>query len=245
MNAPASQDRFYFISFTVMAILCLGGFVPTFFLRPQFFDNPLPVWMNIHGAVLSLWFLIAVAQSWLILINKTAWHRQLGMAAAGIALSSFLLTYVAVAYLQATGGHITGGTHFNIILTSAFTLCVACGIYYRAKRDVHKRLMLMATVLLTIPGFDRLLRNLFQSNFAWMTPKTAQMIVMGCAVAFIGLMIYRDIRETGRPALGTMLSLGCFVVGGTLGSLFVDTNIWGAMVETFGASAVPGIGLAH
>ena len=88
MNAPISRDPFYFISFSIMAVLCLGGFVPTFFLRSQFFDDPLPVWMHIHGLLLSLWFLIAIAQSWLILNDKPAWHRQLGMAAAAVALSA-------------------------------------------------------------------------------------------------------------------------------------------------------------
>ncbi len=245
MNAPVSRDPFYFISFTIMAILCLGGFVPTFFLRSQFFDDPLPVWMHIHGLLLSLWFLIAIAQSWLILNDKPAWHRQLGMAAAAVALSAFILTYVAVAYLQATGGHITGGTRFNIILTSAFTCCVACGIYYRYKPQVHRRLMLMATVVITIPGFDRLIRHTFQSSFPSLTTQRAQMIVLGFIVLFTGIMIYRDILENRRPALGTMLSFVCFIVGGTLGGLFVGTDLWISMVDSFVSSPVAGTELAH
>ncbi len=245
MNASASHDRFYFISFSVLAALCLGGFVPTFYLRSEFFDDSLPVWMNIHGVLLTLWFLIAIAQSWLILKNKQSWHRQLGIAAAVVALSAFILTYVAVAYLQATGGHITGGSRFNIILMSAFTCCVACGICYRHKPHVHKRLMLMATALLTIPGFDRLIRHLFQPSFPSLTTQKAQMIVLGFLVVFVGILIYRDIQERSRPALGTALSFVCFVVGGTLGGLFVGTEIWNSMVESFGASSIHGAALAH
>ena len=219
MNTSVSHDRFYLISFIIMAILCLGGFVPSYYLRPQFFDEPLPIWLSIHGFLLTLWYLIAIAQAWLILKGKTNYHRQLGVIATFVALSAFLLTYVAVAQLQAYDGHITGGARFNIILTSAFACCVACGIYYRKKPHVHKRLLLMATALLTVPGFDRLTRNLFS-----VPPEKAQMIVMGCAVIFIGFMIYRDIREQRRPALGTMLSLLCFIIGGTLGGLFVSTG---------------------
>ena len=179
---------------------------PLSILRPEFFDDPLPVWMNFHGVLMTLWYLIAITQSWLILKNKQSWHRQLGIAAAVVALSTFILTYVAVAYLQATGGHITGGARFNIIMTSAFTCCVAGGICYRHKPQVHKRMMLMATVLLTLPGFDRLIRHLFLPSFPSLTAQKAQMIALGFIVVFVGIVIYRDVRERRRPALGTVLS---------------------------------------
>ena len=103
-------------------------------------------------------------------------------------------------------------------------------------------MMLLATVILTIPGFDRLIRNLFQSSFPSLTTEKAQMIVLGFIVVFVGIMIYRDFREYRRPALGTVLSFVCFVVGGTLGGLFVSTEIW---VDSFGASSVPGAVTAH
>ena len=78
MSTPMSQDRFYFYSFIGMALLCLGGFVPSFFLRPQFFETPLPVWMHIHGALFTLWYFVAILQAWLILKNKHVLHRELG-----------------------------------------------------------------------------------------------------------------------------------------------------------------------
>ena len=236
MSAPMSHDRFYFFSFITMAVLCLGGFVPSFFLRAQFFDDPLPVWMTFHGVLFTLWYGIAILQSWLILKNKRALHRELGVILAIIVVSSFIITYVATAYLQAIGAHITGGARFNIILTSAFTCCVAVGFYFRRKPEVHKRLMVTATALLTVPGFDRLIRNLFEPSFPSLTTARAQMIVLGFAAVFVGIMIYRDVKEFRRPALGTMLSFLCFMIGGTLGGLFVSTDMWTAMVDSFAPS---------
>ena len=81
MTTPTSEDRFYFFSFIGMAMLCLGGFVPSFFLRPQFFDDPLPVWMNIHGVLFTLWYPLAILQSWLILKNKRVLPRIPGVRA--------------------------------------------------------------------------------------------------------------------------------------------------------------------
>jgi FtsH-binding integral membrane protein len=228
-----------------MAILCLGGFVPSFFLRPRFFDDPLPVWMHFHGVLFTLWYFVAILQSWLILKNKRALHRELGVVSAFIVISAFILTYVAVAYLTATGRHVTGGARFNIILTSAFTCCVAVGVYFRRKPEIHKRLMIMAGALLTVPGFDRLIRNIFQPSFPTLTTKNAQMIVLFFAVVFVGFMIYRDFRQFKRPSLGVALGFVCFFVGGTFGSMFVSTEIWTAMVASFASSATAGTHIPH
>ena len=42
------------------------------------------------------------------------------------------------------------------------------------------------------------------------------MIVLCFALVFVGTMIYRDFKEFGRPALGTVLSFVCFFGGGAL-----------------------------
>ncbi len=245
MSTPMSQDRFYFYSFIAMTILCLGGFVPSFFLRPQFFAEPLPVWMHIHGVLFTLWYFVAIAQAWLILKNKQILHRELGVIAAMIVVSGFILTFVAVAYLTANGQHVTGGAGFNIILTSAFTCCVAVGVYFRRKPEIHKRLMLLATALLTVPGFDRLIRNIVQPSVPTFSTKNAQMIVLVFAAAFVGYMIYRDVRSGKRPSIGILIAFVCFFVGGTLGNLFVDTEMWSAMVASFGLSAAAGAPIPH
>lgn len=245
MSTPMSQDRFYFYSFIAMAILCLGGFVPSFFLRPQFFADPLPVWMHIHGALFTLWYFVAIAQAWLILKNKQILHRELGFVAALIVISGFILTFVAVAYLTATGQHVTGGAGFNLILTSAFTLCVAVGVYFRRKPEIHKRLMILATALLTVPGFDRLIRNLVQLSVPTFSTKNAQMVVLGFAAMFVAYMIYRDIRSGQRPSIGILIAFVCFIVGGTLGNMFVGTEMWSAMVASFASSAAAGTSVPH
>ena len=245
MSTPMSQDRFYFYSFIGMALLCLGGFVPSFFLRPQFFEAPLPVWMHIHGALFTLWYFVAILQAWLILKNKHVLHRELGVVAALIVISGFILTYVAVAYLTATGQHVTGGASFNIILTSAFTCCVVVGVYFRQQPEIHKRLMLMATALLTVPGFDRLIRNIVQPSVPSFTTKNAQIIVLVFGAAFVGLMIYRDISSGKRPSVGILIGFVCFLVGGTLGNLFIGTEMWAAMVESFASSTAIAPPLPH
>ncbi len=243
MTLQKSQDRFYFYSFIVLAILSLGGFVPSFYLRPD--DDPLPIWMNIHGVVFTLWYLVTILQSWLILKNKHVLHRELGVAALIIVISAFILTFVAAANLTATGAHMTGGPRFTAILTAAFTCCVLVGVYFRRKPELHKRLMLLATVLLTVPGFDRLIRIILKPSFPSIATKDAQMIVSAFAVIFIGLMIYRDVKQFKRPSFAIVLGFACFFVGGMSGSAFIDSDLWTAMVASFTTAGADTIGVPH
>lgn len=233
MNPSNSADRFYFISIVTMAVLCLGGFVPTFFLRSSYFEDPLPPLLVIHGVLLTSWYLVAIAQSWLILKRKYGFHRQLGIAAAVIAVSAFIMTYLAVAFLQATGGYITGGPAMNISLTTAFFCGVACGLYYRGRPAVHKRLMLLSTAALTIPGFDRLMTRSLNTLMPTLELKGSQLIVLAIFFLFVGLLVYKDFREFRHPALGTGLSFVCFAIGGTAGWFFVGTAPWNFIVEMF------------
>lgn len=243
MTQPISQDRFYFHSFIVLAVLSLGGFVPSFFLRPD--DDPLPIWMDMHGVLFTLYFFVTILQSWLILKNKRVLHRELGVIALIIVTSAFILTLIAGANLTATGAHMTGGPRFNAILTSAFTCCVLVGVYFRRKPEIHKRLVLMATVLLTVPGFDRLIQNISKPIFPSITPKDAQMVVALSATIFIGLMIYRDVKQFNRPSFAIVLGFVCFFAGGMFGNLFVDSDLWTAMVASFAPPGADVVGVPH
>ena len=201
--------------------------------------------MHIHGVLFTLWYFVAILQSWLILKNKQVLHRELGVVAVIIVISGFILTYVAVAYLDATGQHLTGGAGFSSVLTSAFTCCVLVGVYFRRKPEIHKRLMVLATAVLTVPGFDRLIRLIVQPNIPTFTAENAQTIVRFFAAGFVIYMIYRDIKQFKRPSLGIPLACVCFFVGGTFGTVFVDTEMWAAIVASFAPSATAGVPVPH
>ena len=234
-----NRDLFYFYSFVVMAILCLGGFVPTFYLRPVYHTDPLPIWMHFHGVIYTLWYLIGIVQAWLILKNKRVLHQELGVVAAIVAFSAFIITFVGVAYLIGTGGHATGGAKFSLILTTGFTLCIAVAIYYRRKTHLHRQLMLIGTALLTIPGFDRLLRIIIQPSVPDFSTPDAQKIVLGCGAVYFAYMLYREIKQFGRPTVSLPVGFACIALGGFLGASFGDTATWSAMVTSFGSADAP------
>ncbi|RYE44535.1 MAG: hypothetical protein EOP21_07150, partial [Hyphomicrobiales bacterium] len=163
-----SRRSIYFL--TCAAILLAAvivGFGPTFFLRMWLQEDSLPAYLLLHGAVLTLWFLLFFAQSFLVFRDKLGAHRRLGTAGA------LLAPVVVITALTAIFGIVTnaGNNGFDIardrgqmefIIWSdlgallAFIIFVALGLAVRRRADAHKRLMLLGSLSIMSPAFIRL-----------------------------------------------------------------------------------------
>src|SRR5215475_3454356 len=78
----ASPPRFFMSMHAVLLLAVLIGFAHTFYLRPLFSTRPLPSILYVHGAVLTVWFLLTVLQGWLVLTQRVALHRRTGYVVA-------------------------------------------------------------------------------------------------------------------------------------------------------------------
>jgi len=73
----------------VLLAIVLIGFSPTFYLRawlatedlPQGLQA-LPVYLNVHGAIVTAWFLLFFTQTVLVASQRVDIHRRLGIATA-------------------------------------------------------------------------------------------------------------------------------------------------------------------
>jgi hypothetical protein len=147
-----SRPRFYAGMATAIAIVVLVGFAPTYYLRAGFLTEPLPLYLHVHGFVLSAWILLLVAQAALVTARRTDVHRKLGVAGAGLA--------VLVAVAGVTAGILSGrrdvaagfGDAAREFLTvplfsmAVFTALASAAIVWRRQAQTHKRLMLLATI---------------------------------------------------------------------------------------------------
>lgn len=167
MNITASRlqftsDRRLFVGAAVgtMAIV-FAGFARSYFLRPLFFHDPLPLLLHIHGAVMFAWFVLFLVQTCLIETHRVVLHRKLGIFGVVLAMAMVILgPYVAFhALTREVHGHTKATPFFALILgfdlavILLFAVFVACAIALRRTRtDFHKRLMLLATLsLLAFP----------------------------------------------------------------------------------------------
>ncbi len=151
----------------VVAIVAtvFAGFAPTYYLRPSD-APPLMALTRIHGLVFTAWVLLFGLQVWLVESGRRETHRRLGLAGAALALAMIVLGYlvaIAAARRDAATGNPDEALGFLIIPLGdllAFTVIVGAGLWRRGTPDLHRRLMLLATLALLpaaigrIPGFD-------------------------------------------------------------------------------------------
>jgi hypothetical protein len=155
-----ANTRFFFIAHLVLLAVVLVGFSPTFFLRPLLRDRPLPVVLDLHGAVLTSWFLLAALQGWLIQTRRLQLHRRVGYAAASYAAVVVVMGVVADARLASqirspadAENIVVWGNLFTLVLFTAF---VSLAVVLRKRPEAHKRLTLLASMSIVGPAIARL-----------------------------------------------------------------------------------------
>ncbi len=189
----ARHDRqFYPAMATVIAVLVLAGFTPSFYAR-DWSGAPLAVPAILHGVAGTLFVLMFVMQAWLIAAAREAVHRKLGVVGAAVA-AVFVLTGIAVtvrleqSHVGEAARVLAAHVWTNAAPLAAFALLVAAAIWQRNRPARHKRLMLLAAVVLLPPATGRLFGPL---ELAWLN-----LPVYVCAA---GANAVYDVVTRGRP----------------------------------------------
>lgn len=161
-----SPDRRFFVAAAIGAlVIVFAGFAHTYFLKFLFDTPALPWLVQLHGAVMTAWFLLFFAQTSLIARHRTDLHSRLGVIGAALVVVMVVLGIVVVVIAATREVHAhTQDVPFFLMLLAAdpftllvFAAMVATAIAMRRRRgDVHKRLMLLATLSLTSVAIGRL-----------------------------------------------------------------------------------------
>jgi len=148
------RPYFYFYMALLCAAAAFGGFLPTFWLpMTQGHEVASPV-IAIHGLLFSMWALFFVLQTWLVASGQIANHRGAGLF--GIALASVMTVFgflVELKEIQRAGaaGNLNAGLSFSILPLwhlVFFATFVTLAIMNIRRPEWHRRLMLVATILL-------------------------------------------------------------------------------------------------
>lgn len=142
--------------------ISLIGFSKTFFLplaEGTFKASPL---IYLHGACAFSWVALFALQPVLIRARRFREHRIAGLAAC-LAAAGFVVTALPVGALAAARDAAGGGGEAAVsgivgVFTSAlmFSGLVVAGVIKRKSAETHKRLMLLATILVLWPAWFRL-----------------------------------------------------------------------------------------
>ncbi len=171
--------NFFTVMPGVILLLVVAGFTRTLFARPLFRPAPIPIYLYVHGIVLTCWFVWACAQSLLVSAGRLANHRRWGTVGAFFAIAVFCAALMASfgsvsrkpidlnASASIMGTGLTGITvaQFksgvvwgNIVNAVSFALFVAGAVIYRRRPVIHKRFMLLASISIVEPALARIAR---------------------------------------------------------------------------------------
>lgn len=160
-----SPDRglFFGAAIAILAIV-FTGFAPTYFLKFLAHTPPLPWLLQLHGAVMTAWFLLFFAQATLISRQRTDLHRRLGVIAAVLVVMMVTLGMIVVVHgaEREVHAHTKAAPFFLLLLAVdpfillVFAALFASAVAMRRRPDVHKRLMLLATLDLSAVAIGRI-----------------------------------------------------------------------------------------
>jgi hypothetical protein len=158
------DDRRFFAGMTVAALAVVFlGFATSYYLWPitrpthypagQPISPSLPLIVHLHAAAFSVWILLLVAQVSLVVRGRVAAHKRLGILAAWL-LPLMVISGLLTAVRGARDGWNPGGPFpdalgFMIVGVAdiaVFTGLSGAGLALRHRADLHKRLMLLATL---------------------------------------------------------------------------------------------------
>lgn len=151
-----AEGRFYVGMAIMVAATALAGFGPAI-VEPSSRRAPMTWAMGVHGIVFGAWLVLFLAQALLATKGRMAVHRRLGYVGCGLAVLMLVSGYITTIDMARRGYDLSGdliGDSGNMLMLMVFQLgdllcfgsLVALAVLYRRRSDVHKRLMLLATV---------------------------------------------------------------------------------------------------
>ncbi|MSU23071.1 MAG: hypothetical protein EXS32_04525 [Opitutus sp.] len=131
------------------------------FFKPLHASPPLKSLLHAHGLVFTAWLVLLIVQSGLVRANRVDLHKRLGIFGAGLAaLMVFLGLYVAVDGARhgtsADGMAPLAFMIFPFGQTLMFGGFVGVGLWKRRQPELHRRLILVATICLLTPAISRI-----------------------------------------------------------------------------------------
>ena len=156
----AGDRSLYTAGALLAALVAFAGFARTYYLKGSFDTPALSPVLHAHGLVMSLWFLLFIAQARLVAAGRTDLHRKLGVA--GVLVAVLVVVLGTVVAIDGARGGLSPGLPPLVFLAIplgmlvVFAALVGAAIALRRRSDWHKRLMLLATLGLLTPALARL-----------------------------------------------------------------------------------------
>lgn len=240
-SKAAHRSRFFLGMTLAMVAIVLAGFMPTLFGRAAFNVPKMPGYLYLHGLTLSAWFALLVTQTLLANSNNYALHKKLGWTVLAfivlIPVAGMGAQLAMPGRLRALGVledyKVLVQTIFwlNLFAVLQFASFAGAAVVLRKRGELHKRLMLFASIGLVMPAAARLSRWTIFGNAA---PDLSQpsstgndvVFALGTMALLVVAMIVNDLRTKRRVLPVTILGAVVVVGMAMLVPVFANAE-WG------------------
>jgi hypothetical protein len=225
--AGGKDHVFFFTAGAALLAVVFAGFARTYYLKLFSVSPPLPFLVHLHGAVMTLWFLLFPVQVALIATRRVVLHRRLG--AAGVVLGGIAAVLAAMVSLGLARDRIArrpsaapeaalllGLQLFAVLLV--FAILVSLGVAYRRRSDFHKRFMTLAMLSVLGPAITRLPLHFIRQHDVSVT------VILSLSCVAVCILADTVRRRRLHPAFGWG---GALIFGSLfLVAQFAQTRFW-------------------
>ena len=218
------RERLFYVGMSALiAITVFAGFAPTYFLKSYFGSPPLMPLLHLHGIVFTSWIVLLLAQTTLVAANRTDIHRRLGILGGVIAVMIVVVGTITAITRAKQGAAPPGGPPPLVFLAIplfdmlVFSSLVAAGFYFRRRADVHKRLMLLATISILAAAIARLPFGIL---------KAGPLAFFGLTDLFIVACVIYDLISRGRLHRATVWAGLIILLSQPLRLMISGTSAW-------------------
>jgi hypothetical protein len=193
----------------VILLLFFAGFARSYYLRVWISTRVLAPILHVHGLIMSAWIVLFIVQIAFVAKHRIQVHRKLGVLGASLALVILGLgVFIIVRDIERQSPDATAASFslsfvafdgINLILFAGF---VFLALLMRRRSDIHKRLMLMATISLLPPALGRIAIHFVQDE---KEPITKLALMAACVLLVVAIDTLRHRRL--HPAFGWAATL--------------------------------------
>lgn len=164
----------------------------------RFLGKHPPLFLHLHAATFTIWMFLLSAQVLLVVGDRVDLHRKLGWFLAAWACLMGVMGPVGVYTslmmdVRKNGPFPDPFISVHIVDIGGFLVLLAIGIAMRGNSAAHKRMMILSTVSLADPGFNRFLGHICRIEPT--TPLATFLYIFYGNVLIVALMLGWDLHR--------------------------------------------------
>jgi hypothetical protein len=234
--------------YTFMAMACAAtafiGYIPTYWspmAAGQFQANPV---VHVHGAAFFTWTLFTIIQTGLVPARQVALHRTMGFIGVSLATALTMLGLLAALNSMTKGvaaGQAYGAESFLIVplqVIVSFAVIFILAVANIRNTEVHKRLMLLATIaVLNAPIARPLIVYIFKYPPTEQLPVSINVPATLVSLLLVVPALIYDWKKRGRPHPVYLIALPAMAFVAWVVIPISETAAWHAFAKDFVALA--------